>query len=317
MSLNRNEKCGMMMYHVDVARIGPWEMERFVNKGYTNGYCVQLNHEIGQVIMQCKLALKYDDIVWLGAPIFRSQNESLEAYMDRVDVGVQKIKDEGVWDAVVGFHWDEPILNKQTNQDFYEMTKALSEKYGKRIFPVFSCYEITGYKGNEEDKLGEIQFEKYASEYITDIGFDSYGQDVRPEYAEAMRPKIEAFAKRFPEVTSAEAYYRFYTKKLKELMIGEPNIWYYPCAYICNTWTGEKTNEDYCIAHLEFFLKLLKEQEHPGGIHVYNWKTWYDYRPALDYFLDADCPERWNRYEKVLKDVCKEVDSLKLNPYKK
>ena len=312
MSLKRTEKCGIMLYHVDVSRIGPWEMKRFIDKGYSNGYCIPMNHEIGQVIMQCKLALENDDMVWVYPPSFNSNNETIDEYMQKVDASVNKLVEAGVWDAVVGFHWDEPILNRQTNEDFYAMTRALSEKYGKRIFPVFSCYEITGYRGNDEDKYGYMQFKKFASEYITDVGFDSYGQDIRPEYAEAMKPKVEEFAKLFPEVTSGEAYYRFYTKKLKELMIGEPNIWYYPCAYICNTWTGDKTNEDYCIAHLEFFIKLLKEQEHPGGIHVYNWKTWYDYRPALDYFLDKDCPERWDRYEKALQEACKEINNMKL-----
>ena len=73
---------------------------------------------------------------------------------------------------------------------------------------------------------------------------------------------------------------------------------------------------DYCIAHLEFFLKLLKEEKHPGGIHLYNWKTWNYKNISLDVLFDRDNPDRWVRYEEAIQRACKEVNQMKLNPAK-
>lgn len=316
MSYSAMDKCGFMIYHSSVGRLGPQEIRRMIEKGYCNGFTEGLN-EIGQAIMQCRFAQEYGNMVWLYQGAFNSKNETLGEFMKKSERGIKRLQEEGLWDVVAGFHWDEPLLTGQSNQDFLDMTKALYEEYGKRIYPVFSTYEITGHKGNPDDPNSNIQFEKFASKYITDIGFDSYDYDVRPEYQHTMAKQFAKLQEKMPEIDSGEAYYRTYTQKLKDLMIGEPNIWFYPAAQRRYTWGGYNNDEDYCIAHLEFFLKLLKEQEHPGGLHLYTWKTWGYKNPSLDILLDRDYPERWERYEATIQRVCKEVNEMKLNPEKR
>lgn len=313
MFYDSKDKCGMMIYHLSTGRIGPSEMRRVVNKGYCNGYITGLG-EIGQAVQQCRLAQETGDNVWLYAGAFNSKKQTLSEYMQEYEKGVARLKEEGLWDTVVGFHWDEPLLHNPSNQDFLDMTRALSETFGKRIYPVFSTYEVTGHKGNASDPNGYVQFERFASRYITDIGFDSYGYDVRPEKQSTMQEQFKKLQEKMPEIISGETYYRSYTERLKALMEGEPNIWFYPCAYYVYTWGGYFTDEEYCLAQLDFFLKLLKEQKHPGGLHLYTWKTWSYKEPGLDVLIDRDNPERWARYEKRIQEVCKEVRAISLNP---
>lgn len=315
MSSSNIDRCGFMIYHLNVGRIGPCEMKRIIDKGYCNGYTIGL-HEMGQVVFQCRMAKENGDIVWLNQPNFDSKKESLSEFMARDAKAVKILKEQGLWDTVAGFHWDEPLLRGMNNDDFLAMTKALYEEYGKRIYPVFSTYEVTGHKGNVTDPDANTQFLKYASKYITDIAFDSYDYDVRPEYQHKYSEKFAKLQEKMPEIDSGEAYYRTYLKKLKDLMLGEPNIWFYPNARQNMTWGGYKSDEDYCIAHLEFFLKLLKEEKHPGGIHLYNWKTWNYNNISLDVLFDRDNPDRWVRYEEAIKKACKEVNQMKLNPAK-
>ena len=49
------DRCGFMIYHLNVGRIGPCEMKRIIDKGYCNGYTIGL-HEMGQVVFQCRMA---------------------------------------------------------------------------------------------------------------------------------------------------------------------------------------------------------------------------------------------------------------------
>ncbi|MBQ5816128.1 MAG: hypothetical protein IIW33_01570 [Oscillospiraceae bacterium] len=314
MSYSAMDKCGMMIYHLSVARLGPSEIRRISNKGYCNGYVTGVDTELGQTIMQARLAQEFGDMIWLYQGSFNSKKETLGEFMKKSEKGIKLLKEEGLWDTVAGFHWDEPLLHNPSNQDFLDMTRALYEEYGKRIYPVFSTYEITGHKGNADDPSSNIQFEKFASEFITDIGFDSYDYDVRPEFNDKQMGQIRKLQEKIPEIVDGQSYYRVYTQKLKDLMIGEPNIWFYPTAEYRWTWGQYFNGEDFCIAHLEFFLELLKEQKRPGGIHLYTWKSWSYKRPALDVLLDRDNPERWARYEETIQRVCKEVREMKLNP---
>ena len=56
MSYSALDKCGMMIYHLSVARLGPSEIRRIANKGYCNGYVTGVDTELGQTIMQARLA---------------------------------------------------------------------------------------------------------------------------------------------------------------------------------------------------------------------------------------------------------------------
>ena len=93
------------------------------------------------------------------------------------------------------------------------MTKAFSEEYGKRIFPVFASFQVAGTKGNFSDPDDARLLTREATKYITDFGYDAYGFDFRRPYSEAMTKKINEISQKFPEVTSVDDYYRFYSHK--------------------------------------------------------------------------------------------------------
>ena len=56
-----------------------------------------------------------------------------------------------------------------------------------------------------------------------------------------------------------------------ELLDHDVNVWFYPCAYTPNLWGGGRADEDYCLAHLNFFDELLSEQKYQGGLMLYTY----------------------------------------------
>lgn len=308
-------KVALGFYHLDPRWTTYEEFDWFADQGYLNSYVLSAEtNTLSGVIGGAQKALENGSQVWLTLPIFFSCEQTIEEYMEKIDKKVTLLKERGVWDAVVGFHWDEPLLQKNhTNQDFYDMTKALTEKYGLRINPVFSVYEVVGMKGNMQDPDGNTILQEFATEYITDYGVDSYGYDFRRPYTEAQTEKIKDLGTRYEGVESTETYYKFLFSKLKERLINKnAKLWVYPCAYTPNTWAGCIADEDYCAAHLKGLAKILLEDENPGGILCYTYKTWSRHHKGMDILLQKDNPERWTKFEQAMRDVYAEIKDIEL-----
>ncbi len=307
------EKFGFGFYHFDPRWTSFETFDEYLSRGYINSTIVVMD-SYGTALYAAKKMKEIGGEVWLCATPFYSAKETIQEYMEKIDKFVQRLKDDDVFDVIAGFHWDEPLLHRpHTNQDFLTMTKALTEAYGKRIYPVFSVQEVAGVRGNIDDPEGDVVLEKFATEYITDTGFDSYGFDFREPSTEAMQRKLMQVHEKYPNVNNTTDYYKNYIDALKRRCIN-PNvkIWVYPCAYNCNTWAQIPADEDYCIAHLNGLKDILLEQEHIGGIHSYTFKSWGTKSRAMDYFLSKDCPVRWNKYEEACKEVYKELqESIK------
>lgn len=304
-------KIGMGLYHLDPRWCSFEDFKYMADLGIFNSYKLQCGY--GTSVGAIQIAKEHGSQVWLGMESFQA-NENLSGYVQRADRFIQKLKEQNLWDTIVGFHWDEPIsASRWTNEAFRDMTKAFSEEYGKRIFPVFASFQVAGTKGNFSDPDDARLLTREATKYITDFGYDAYGFDFRRPYSESMTKKINEISQKFPEVTSVDDYYRFYLKTLEERMENKnAKVWVFPAAYTTNTWAGYKTDEDYCIAHLEGLKKILFEFKNPGGIFNYTYKTWNIAEPGMDLHLSRNNPERWNKYEEACRKVLNEIKDIEV-----
>lgn len=308
-----NKLVGLGFYHLNPRWTSFNTFDWMVDRGYINSVIGNLDN-LGNVYGATEKMAEVGGQVWLNTPAFYSAKESLSDYMGNMAKKMNSLKEKSVYETIVGFHWDEPLLHKpHTNSDLLAMTKALYEEYGLRNYPVFSSQEVLGQKGNWDDPDGMLILESEATQYLTDIGFDSYGYDYRTPSTQTMQNKLVQMHERFPEITDTASYYRFMFNKLKDRVVNkEAKVWVYPCAYSCYTWAGITSDEDYCIAHLKGMTDLLFEQEHMGGIHLYTFKTWTRSQPSMDVHLDKDNPNRWEKFEQALRDTYDRINNIEV-----
>ncbi len=306
-----HNKLGVGLYHLDPRWCNPYDFNAVSDLGIVNAYRLTTEAGSSSFYMGCRRAQQTGQQVWISAPTFFSCNESITDFMAKLDKTVSGIKKQGLWDTVVGFQWDEPLLKKgHTNADFLEMTKAIYEEYGKRIYPVFSMYEIVGKRGNIGDPDFQWLLEKSSSKYITDVAFDNYGFDFRVPLRDEQKERYFRHYNRNFE--TAEELMQFYTDKMLELMEkpDDVRVWYYPCAYLCRLWVGGPlADEDFCIQSLEGFKNLLLKQKNPGGLFSYGYKSWGN-RDHLDWQIDEENPNRWVKYIEAAKKACDELKDI-------
>ena len=307
-----HNKLGIGLYHLDPRWCSPYDFNATADLGMVNCYRFTTEAGSSSFILGCERAREEGAQVWYCAPPFYGYKESLSDYMKKHEKSISAIQKRGLWDTVVGFQWDEPLLHRgHTNQNFLDMTRAFYETYGKRIFPVFSNYEFVGKRGNIEDPPDfQYLLEKSASKYITDVAFDNYRYDFRVPLREAEKERMFAFYNR--EFNSAEELMQYYTGRLLALMEkpDDVRVWYFPCGYFARLWEGGPlADEDFCIQSLEGFKNLLLKQKNPGGLFTYGYKSWGD-RDHLDWWLDEDNPDRWVKYIAAAKRVCDELKDI-------
>ncbi len=249
------------------------ELENVLSAGYFNTFQVELDYAANEKMWE--ICVENDVSVWiLLYEYFNSAETTIDKYIAEVDKAVSVIKSNPQWwDNFCGFAFEESVWRGQTNADFLAESEALYKKYGKRNHVVLATGEFTGVEGNElqlgvtADKMKKILPSSF--KYCTDVAFDSYGVDVRKwSYNGSV---IASTAKELPNVTDGQSYYRELTKLLVRLAGHDVNVWFYPCVYTTNLWGGGRADEDYCLAHLNFFDELLSEQEYQGGLMLYTY----------------------------------------------
>ncbi len=306
-------KIGMGFYHLDPRWCTFHDFDEFANKGMQNCFRVNMDsYNTTQYV--CFRAAETGEQIWLGGNPYFSKYQTIKEYIEDMDKFIDKLKGDGVWDTVVGFQWDEPLLKRDhTNEDFQTMTKAVFETYGKRIFPVYSLQELVGFKGNPDDPDGIKILKREDTPYVTDAGFDVYGYDFRLPTTERQANRFKILSQELgTEITSTKQLMQFYTKRMIENSIREDvKVWFYPCAYSCSTWSKAdyKTDEDYCIAHMQGMKELLLEQKNPGGLFAYTFKSWR-HNDALDWHLSPYNPNPWKKFEKVCQEMCAELSQI-------
>ncbi len=186
----------------------------------------------------------------------------------------------GLWDVVEGYHFDEPLL-KLSGEQFREMTKFLAETFpDKRIFPVHCDYEIKG-TSMSGSVFDTISYD--TSAYCTDIGYDQY-HSIDIEYQREMIEKIKEMAGR------------------KDI-----RIWLFP-----TTFNYSNYDEDYMLTHLNMYYKLLMEQENPGGLYLYSWKT-YGEQTGFAQLTDPNLEWKYNRLLNRVVEIGKELKNAEYN----
>ena len=186
----------------------------------------------------------------------------------------------GLWDVVEGYHFDEPLL-KLSGEQFREMTKFLAETFpDKRIFPVHCDYEING-TSMAGSVFDTISYD--TSAYCTDIGYDQY-HSIDIEFQRGMIEKIKEMAGR------------------KDI-----RIWLFP-----TTFNYSNYDEDYMLTHLNMYYKLLMEQENPGGLYLYSWKT-YGEQTGFAQLTDPNLEWKYNRLLNRVVEIGKELKNAEYN----
>ncbi|MDO4949897.1 MAG: hypothetical protein Q4E55_07015 [Bacteroidales bacterium] len=305
------------------------EFEDVVKAGYFNSIIVEKEYVNDDEFW--RIILENECTVWLNIyDSFYSSKSSFEAWVrpfsDALDV---LRKNQERWDRFLGFHFDEPIWRGQSNADFLYETKALTEMYAKRIYPVFATGEFSGNEGNamqlEMEAEGMRKAIPEALAYVTDIGFDAYCMDVRDEYNYGgQKSHLAKVEKEFPGVVDGKTYYSKQLEYLVRMVGHDVNVWLYPNAYTTLLWRGGRAGEEYCIAQLREMARIIKEYPHIGGLALY---TYYQFGNPKELGLQSHLvvtdskgnqklrpqEEKWYDYSRALKLMCEEFKSKESN----
>ena len=112
MSYDAKNKVGLGFYHLDPRWTTYEEFDWFVDRGYLNSFVLSAEtNTLSGVIGGAQKVMENGGQVWLTIPAFLSCEQSISDYMEGIAKKVNTLKDKGVWEGVVGFHWDEPLLN--------------------------------------------------------------------------------------------------------------------------------------------------------------------------------------------------------------
>ena len=307
------------------------QLEEFtdvVNEGYFNTYFLSLNEDI---LAQMKPIAEAGGTVWF-ASTRNIKEKGLDAYIENVEYYLDLLDKAGYRDLVNGFYWYEPLWQSTlSNDDFLQLTKTIYQKFGLRNFPAFAPHnfsDLTGTETNEQaDAENQILTENL--KYVTDVAVTVYGVDARDGVKVSSGTLNKWQTTISPSIQKSSDYYTGYKEKL-HAHVGHPvNTWYYACAYETGVSVGLngllKSDEDYCIGHLEFMAEDVLNSEYQGGIVLHKYSTTgsttalqhrlpiKDSRGKYKYYTSH---EKWENYAYTLKKVREQFDSVKAKTVK-
>lgn len=210
-------------------------------------------------------------------------------WKDLITKQVEDLKKADLWDVVVGFQYDEPLLF--VDNDVFEEFSEFMATFGKRQMALFSIYEIEegSHPRSTDPEFGMLKHlvTPKSCRFLTDVGFDWYAHYDADKF-------------------------RWAAELLKKDM-GRDNfyVWKVPC-----TWTFYNMadhDEDFCLKNLEVLYNLLKEEKNPGGLFCYTWRSWRNIQEGLDYRFNTNNKNRWTRLEKRMIEIGRELREIKLN----
>ncbi len=294
------------------------EFEDVLKQGYNN--CVIISTiDDALFVERIELCKKYNITFWLSTRLYEADKQSMSFYLSHQEYFVEIIKELDAWNLFLGFHWDEPLYNGCTNSDLYEMTKALYLKWGKRTFPVFGLQEtVDNFYGTATREITLL--ESWATEYITDCGWDWYSMD--PRESAQSNTSLQKYIANWnatwgSTATTADELYRYVHQNLVNKFEHDFNVWFFPAAIAYKGATGV-IDEAQAQGHLEYFANLLSEQEYQGGLFVYGYETYSD-RTGLHErlpVLNSDgeqelCPDtdKWYDYAEDLQALKTKYDN--------
>ena len=217
---------------------------------------------------------------------FRPEATFLSDYRARADEMIAYLKDHGWYESVVGFYMDEPLLWNIKREWLKEFTKYFRTKAApeKRFFV---CFSVAGV-APEYWTINNVQpITPDCAEYLTDVAFDMYHK-WNDDYSAILRLMKERTGNR---------------KDLK--------IWMIPCTM---NYRGDKT-EEHCIEHLEKCYEVLKNEENPGGLMCFTFKTEEEDlgNIGLDKLGDPMYNQYWKGLVERVRTIGKEISSGKFD----
>lgn len=267
---------------------------------------------------------------WLHFGNYNSKNETIADYTARVRTVINDLKAKGYGDLINGIIWDEPMWNGQSNADFLAQSEVHYKVFGLRNNPVFATGEFSSIEGNLNvpgSSMGKVN--PSALKYVTDVGFDSYGVDVRDSATNnpAQANRYDAWSQELNyTVKNGKDYYLGYKKLLKDRVGHDVNFWWFPTAFGWNTYSGV-ADEGFCSAHLEFMRDDLLKDENAGGIAIYTYPTFeshgctgfthrVDVKDVYGNYKHYPDDEKWESYCDLLRKTTETFNSKKYNPAK-
>lgn len=288
---------GFEIYHFAREGMKGYNMqEKYRDMGFMNVYKYYDHDDVNEYAMQREMGKKGARF-WVyghfGFETIKTEDGKryerlLDNWQELIEEQVAKLKANGLWDYVLGFDFDEPMLHV-SNDKFFKVSEYLS-RYGKRQRAIFSNYEI--FEGrhprSDDPEFGMIShlIDKETCKYLTDIGADEYfstDYDVRKACYDEMKRRIGR---------------------------DDVYVWYVPC-----TWTySNRLGQAHCIKHLEFCYKMLQEEKNPGGLVCYNWYS-FNNGTGLDWQLAEENKSRWERLEERMVEIGNEIIKKPLNKF--
>jgi len=310
------------------------EFRENVEAGYFNTYFLHAqDFDKGYLLKEIEIIAEHGGTFWMTLWNYHSDNkllgrsEKLEAHEAALKRVIDAITEAGYRDNLMGMTWDEPIWNGQENKDLLAQSELYYKKFGLRTFVVFATGEFSGIEGNlstPPEKMGKVATE--ALKYVTDVGYDSYGVDVRLEnkYVNgAQSSRYSEWAKELGvKVQNGQDYYTGYKELLKKRVGHNVNFWYFPTTFEWNISNGGKADEQFCMAHLKFMAEDLMKEKYQGGLALY---TYYRHSSHKTVAFAQRCDiknkdgnyaryptyTKWTNYCKLLRETRIKFDSIK------
>ncbi len=300
------------------------EFQEMVDQKYFNTYFLDATNAT-YLGIEVPIVAKAGATFWLHFGNYNSKNETIEDYTARVRTVINDLKAKGYGDLINGVIWDEPMWNKQSNADFLAQSEVHYKVFGLRNNPVFATGEFSAIEGNlstPAEQFGKVHPD--ALKYVTDVGFDSYGVDVRDSATNnpSQSKHYEDWSKELNyTVKNGKDYYLGYKELLKSRVGHEVNYWWFPTAFGWNTYSGV-ADEAFCSAHLEFMRDDLLNDKNAGGIAIYTYPTFashgsvgfvhrVDIKDVYGNYKHYPEDEKWESYCDLLRKTTEKFNSIK------
>ena len=243
----KRDRVGFGFYRMPYMNSDALEAE--AAKGHVNVYLVDLPREnLDRTITTLERIKAVDGMAWLSIswPITEKgasgYHELKDGWHNDLKAVMDVLEEKGLIDYVLGFYFDEPLLNGRSKAALRDSTKWMRENYPElRTMVCFAINCIAPYvwsTGNDQ------LLDPDTTQYITDAAYDMYW-DINPDN---------------------EFLYKKIASNLKERFgRTDMRIWYVPCVMSY----GGTSPEKFCLEHLEFMYELLKGEENPGGLLCY------------------------------------------------
>ncbi len=230
-------------------RIGKDALQQELPKGYLNTVIVDAKpSRIAETADVVRLMKEYGGKAWAGVwdtvVSYASPDFLQENWRENLAAAVGALEEQNVLDGLLGFYFDEPLLNGMPKETYRTLTQYMRETWPSlRVLTVFAVNAIAPdvwSAGNDQ----VLDPETLA--YTTDAGFDMYWE-VDKNGLSSYQKVIDALKGRFGR--------------------DDYRVWFVPC--IMNY--GGKSEGVFPLEHTEAMLKFLRNTENPGGLLCYAW----------------------------------------------